>query len=92
MTENRKISKNPPKNMFSHANAIIHLLIRPAPDAISICLILQTSAYGINRPTNFKGGLQWKNDLDLYSSLVLLMNIGMGDLVILRLVKLLQEF
>ena len=35
---------------------------------------------------SFKGGLLWKNDLGLYSSLVLLMNIGMDDLVILRLV------
>ena len=33
-----------------------------------------------------KGSLQWKNNLGLYSSLVLLMNIGMGDLVIFHLV------
>ena len=34
----------------------------------------------------FKGRLQWKNDLGLYFSLVLVMKIGMCDLVIFRLV------
>ena len=29
-----------------------------------------------------KGSVQWKNDLGLYCSLVLVMNIGMCDLVI----------
>ena len=33
-----------------------------------------------------KGSLQWKNDLGLYFSLVLVMKIGMCDLVIFRLV------
>ena len=33
-----------------------------------------------------KGSVQWKNNLDLYCSLVLVMNIGMYDLVILCLV------
>ena len=33
-----------------------------------------------------KGELQWKNDLGLYFSLVLVMKIGMCDLVIFRLV------
>ena len=33
-----------------------------------------------------KGRLQWKNDLGLYFSLVLVMKIGMCDLVIFRLV------
>ena len=33
-----------------------------------------------------KGRLQWKNDLGLYFSFVLVMKIGMCDLVILRLV------
>ena len=32
-----------------------------------------------------------KNDLGLYSNLVLLINIGMGNLVIFSLVKLLQK-
>ena len=36
--------------------------------------------------TKFKGRLQWKNDLGLYFSLVLVMKIGMCDLVIFRLV------
>ena len=40
----------------------------------------------------FKGSVQWKNDLGLYCSLVLVMNIGMCDLVILCLVCPLQEF
>ena len=35
---------------------------------------------------DFKGRLQWKNDLGLYFSLVLVMKIGMCDLVIFRLV------
>ena len=39
-----------------------------------------------------KGSVQWKNDLGLYCSLVLVMNIGMCDLVILCLVYPLQEF
>ena len=34
----------------------------------------------------FKGSVQWKNDLGLYCSLVLVMNIGMCDFVILCLV------
>ena len=39
-----------------------------------------------------KGSVQWKNDLGLYCSLVLVMNIGMCDLVILCLVCYLQVF
>ena len=39
-----------------------------------------------------KGSVQWKNDLGLYCSLVIVMNIGMCDLVILCLVYPLQEF
>ena len=39
-----------------------------------------------------KGSVQWKNDLGLYCSLVLVMNIGMCDLVILCLVYRSQEF
>ena len=35
------------------------------------------------RSEKCKGDLQLKNDLDLYSSLVLLINIGMYDLVML---------
>ena len=34
----------------------------------------------------FKGSLQWKNDLGLYFTLVLVMKIGMCDLMIFRLV------
>ena len=33
-----------------------------------------------------KGSLQWKNDLGLYFTLVLVMKIGMCDLMIFRLV------
>ena len=33
-----------------------------------------------------KGSLQWKNDLGLYFTLVLVMKIGMYDLMIFRLV------
>ena len=39
-----------------------------------------------------KCSVQWKNDLGLYCSLVLVMNIGMCDLVILCLVCPRQEF
>ena len=42
--------------------------------------------------TSLKGSVQWKNDLGLYCSSVLVMNIGMCDLVILCLVYPLQEF
>ena len=42
--------------------------------------------------SHFKGSVQWKNDLGLFCSLVLVMNIGMCDLVILQLVYLLEEF
>ena len=42
--------------------------------------------------SGFKGSVQWKNDLGLYCSLVLVMNIGMHDLVILCLVYPLLEF
>ena len=42
--------------------------------------------------SHFKGSVQWKNDLGLYCSLVLVLNIGMCDLVILQLVYLLEEF
>ena len=35
---------------------------------------------------HIKGSLQWKNDLGLYFSLVLVMKMGMCDLVIFRLV------
>ena len=37
-------------------------------------------------PSCVKGELQWKNDLGLYFSLVLVMKIGMCDSVIFRLV------
>ena len=37
-------------------------------------------------PSTIKGELQWKNDLGLYFSLVLVMKIGMCDSVIFRLV------
>ena len=46
----------------------------------------------VQHVTVFKGSVQWKNDLDLYFSLVLVMNIGMCDLVILCLVYPPQEF
>ena len=39
-----------------------------------------------------KGSVKWKNDLGLYYSLVLEINIGMCDLVIFYLVYPLQEF
>ena len=51
---------------------------------------LQISSFCLN--TDVKGSVQWKNDLGLYCSLVLVMNIGMCDLVILCLVCPLQEF
>ena len=35
---------------------------------------------------NLKGSLQWKNDLGLYFTLVLVMKIGMCDLMIFCLV------
>ena len=42
--------------------------------------------------STLKGSVQWKNDLGLYCSLVLVMNIGMCDLMILCLVYRPQEF
>ena len=39
-----------------------------------------------------KGSVQWKNDWGLYFSLVLVLNIGMCDLMILCLVYPPQEF
>ena len=38
------------------------------------------------RLITLKGSLQWKNDLDLYITLVLVMKIGICDLMIFRLV------
>ena len=35
----------------------------------------------------FKGSLQWKNDLGLYFTLVLVMKIGMCDLMIFCLLQ-----
>ena len=40
----------------------------------------------LKRIFKHKGELQWKNDLGLYFSLVLVMKIGMCDFVIFRLV------
>ena len=42
--------------------------------------------YNPSDEDQLKGRLQWKNDLGLYFSLVLVMKIGMCDLVIFRLV------
>ena len=53
------------------------------------CMHVMTCIYSVSM--YFKGSVQWKNDLGLYCSLVLVMNIGMCDLVILCLVYPPQE-
>ena len=64
--------------------------------AIIVC-ILKKASYRCHlnkgvKQTDIKGSVQWKNDLGLYCSLVVVMNIGMCDLVISCLVYPLQEF
>ena len=49
-------------------------------------LLLHISVPNIFQLAFFKGSLQWKNDLGLYFTLVLVMKIGMCDLMIFHLV------
>ena len=53
------------------------------PNDLACC---QSRSLKIPYKAIIKGELQWKNDLGLYFSLVLVMKIGMCDLVIFHLV------